>query len=68
MTPSSQRISEINTGLTEKLWENLESGERLEIRNKKETNFLLHEIPQLKAVIEILIKKIDSLENGTFSE
>lgn len=62
MTPSPQRISEINTELTEKLWENLKSGERLEIRNKKETNFLLHEIAELKAVIEILVEKIDFLE------
>lgn len=62
MTPTPQRISEINTELTEKLWENLKSGEHLEIRNKKETNFLLHEIAELKAVIEILVEKIDFLE------
>lgn len=68
MTPTPQRISEINTELTDKLWKELKSGERLEIRNKKETNFLMHEIAELKAVIEMLVEKINLLENGTFSE
>ena len=57
--PPNKRVAEINSDLTDKLWRNLKPGEKLEIRNRKEVNYLLHEIAELRAIIEILVEKLN---------
>lgn len=57
--PPNKRVAEINSELTDKLWKNLKPGEKLDIRTRKEVNYLLHEIAELKAIIEILVEKLN---------
>ena len=57
--PPNKRVAEINSELTDKLWKELKPGEKLDVRNRKEVNYLLHEIAELKAIIEILVEKLN---------
>lgn len=61
--PPNKRVGEINSELTESLWKELKPGEKLDIRNKKEVNFLLHEIAELRAENEMLWAEINRIKD-----
>lgn len=61
--PPNKRVAEINSELTESLWKELKPGEKLDIRNKKEVNFLLHEIAELRAENEMLWAEINRIKD-----